>query len=117
MITTHKKKSIGIDFDGTICKKQPYGDGTIYSKPNEGASEVIGNLKKAGYNIVVFTVRLHPKFGGDLEWKKKQIEDWLNKYQIPFDEITNNKPEAMAYIDDKAIRFTNWEDISNYLLH
>ena len=111
---SNSTKTMGIDFDGTICEKQPYGDGTISNKPNAGAQEVISMLKTIGFKIVVFTTRLNPKFGGDIEWKKKQIEDWLNKYEIPFDEVTNNKPEAIAYIDDRAIRFTNWQDIRNY---
>ena len=110
-----KQKTIGIDFDGTICKKQSYGNGLISEIPNDGASEIIKKLHKE-YKIVVFTVRLNPKFGGDIEWKKNQIEHWLNIHNIPFDEVTNNKPSAMCYIDDRAIRFTNWQDISNYLL-
>jgi hypothetical protein len=65
---------------------------------------------------VIFTTRLNPEFDGDVEWKKLQIVAWLNKYNIPFDEVTNNKPKAMCYIDDRAIRFTNWKDISNYLI-
>lgn len=110
------KKTIGIDFDGTICQKQRYGDGTITAEPNQQASDTINELKKEGYKIVIFTTRLNPKFGGDIEWKKQQIINWCNKYDILFDEITNNKPEAMIYIDDRAIRFTNWPDIKNYLL-
>lgn len=108
------KKTIGIDFDGTICKKQHFGDGKIYQEPNEHAKRTIDRLKESGYSIVVFTVRLHEKFGGDIQAKKDEIARWLNKYEIPFDEITNCKPEAIAYIDDRAIRFTNWQDIENY---
>jgi len=115
LVTRLNKKTIGIDFDGTICKKQPYGDGNIYQTPNEGAKEVINKLFE-DYKIVVFTTRLNPEFGGDIEWKKLQITMWLDKYGIKFDQVTNNKPAAMAYIDDRAIRFTNWQDISNYFL-
>ena len=111
----NKSKTIGIDFDGTICRKQSYGNGQIHEIPNEGASEIITKLYSQ-YKIVVFTVRLSPKFGGDIEGKRLEIENWLHKHSIPFDEVTNNKPSAMCYIDDRAIRFTNWQDISNYLL-
>ena len=109
------KKTIGIDFDGTICKKQPYGDGTIYETPKDDAIRIVNGLAKE-YNIVIFTVRLHPKFGGDMELKKQRIVNWFTLHGIHFDEITNNKPEAMLYIDDRAIRFTSWENIGNYLL-
>lgn len=110
------KKTIGIDFDGTICQKQKYGDGEITAEPNIGARESIIGLKNSGYKIVIFTTRLNPEFDGDIEWKNRQIINWLIKYDIPFDEITNNKPEAIAYIDDRAIRFTNWQDIKNYFI-
>ena len=113
------KKTIGIDFDGTICKKQPYGDGIIYEQPNEGATEVITKLARE-YKIVVFTTRLNPGLVKDdiqtVEWKRTQIENWLTGYGVPFDEVTNNKPAAMLYIDDRAVRFTNWNDMGNYLL-
>ena len=109
-------KTIAIDFDGTICKKQSYGDGKIWQTPNEDAREVIQGLKDDGYKIVVFTTRLNPLFGGDIEAKKVEIEKWMNMWNIPFDLVTNNKPAAMLYIDDRTVRFTNWQDMSNYLL-
>lgn len=111
-----KQKTIGIDFDGTLCQKQKYADGTIHEVPNTKASEVMQRLHEDGYKLVIFTVRLNPCFEGDIEWKRKQIVEWCEKYNTPYDEITNNKPEAIAYIDDRAIRFTNWQDIGNYFL-
>jgi hypothetical protein len=29
--------------------------------------------------------------------------------------VTFNKPHAIAYIDDKAIRFENWNQVNNFL--
>lgn len=109
-------KTIGIDFDGTLCRKQSYGDGLIFEEPNQGAVKVMTDLHKAGYKLVIFTTRLNPQFGGDIAWKKQQIINWLTDYGIPFHEVTCEKPEALAYVDDRAIRFTNWHDISNYFL-
>jgi phosphoglycolate phosphatase-like HAD superfamily hydrolase len=112
-----KQKTLGLDFDGTICQKQSYGDGLIYQTPTDGAVEAIKKLKDAGYKLVVFTTRLNPDFGGDIVWKHKQIVEWLQKYGIPYDEVTNHKPEAMAYIDDRAVRFQgNWLSITNYFI-
>jgi hypothetical protein len=104
-------KIISIDFDGTICKKQKYGNGLIHEVPNPGAKKFLTKLKKEGYKIVVLTVRLNPIFGGDLNWKKWVITHWMNKYEIPFDEITNNKPDADCFIDDKGVRFIDWSKI------
>jgi hypothetical protein len=38
--------------------------------------------------------------------------DWLEKYDIPYDEIYFGKPWANLYIDDNAFRFENWDEIS-----
>jgi len=120
-----KQKTIAIDFDGTICRKQKYGDGTIWQTANTGAQGVIQDFKKDGYRIVVYTVRLSPdkvkactREGKsiELEEKKGRICEWLNNRKIPYDDVVGYKPEAMAYVDDRAIRFTNWHDISNYFI-
>jgi hypothetical protein len=47
------------------------------------------------------------------------VWDWLSKYGIKdcVKEVTSEKPRAIAYIDDKAIRFESWKqakiDIGN----
>jgi hypothetical protein len=103
-------QTICADFDETLCRHQEYGEfGLLHEKPMAGAKEAMEQLKKEGYRIVVLTVRLNPSFGGDLRWKKWVIQHWLQKFEIPFDEITNNKPKAVAYIDNKGIRFTDWQ--------
>ena len=79
------KKVISIDFDGTICRYQKYGNGLILESPMPGAKEAITKLKKEGFKIIVHTVRLNPSFGGDLRWKEWVIRHWMNKYGIPFD--------------------------------
>jgi len=39
------------------------------------------------------------------------MKDWLRLHKIPFDSIaTEGKPPAHVYLDDRALRFTNWED-------
>lgn len=111
-----KPNTIGIDFDGTICQKQSFGDGKIWQKPMPNVKKVLSEMKQCEYKLVIFTVRLNPDMPGDVEAKKKEIERWLLKHEIPYDDLTNNKPSAVAYIDDRAIRFTNWEDISNYFI-
>ena len=43
------------------------------------------------------------------------VLEWLNKHQIPYDEIHFGKPLADFYIDDKAIRLTNWENFNKQI--
>ena len=108
------KKTIAVDFDNVLYDNKEYGDGTVSGEPIKNAIKIMTALKQSGYNLVIFTTRLNPKFDGDMNWKYNQIANWCEKYKIPFDEITNNKPSAIAYIDNKAITFTNWLDISKY---
>lgn len=105
-------KNLAIDFDGVIHKSSKgFFDGTVYDVPVEGALEAIETLSKE-YNIVIFSAKAKPdrplvngKTGKEL------IADWLEKYDVLkfVREITSEKPRAVAYIDDRGIRFTDWE--------
>ena len=43
-----------------------------------------------------------------------KVKQWLMANGFPPMEVTNVKIPAFMYIDDRAIRFTNWSDIVNY---
>ena len=105
-------KSLYIDFDGTIHKySKGYADGAIYDPPMENAITSLIRLRDAGFTLTIFTARDN----------MEDIEEWLIRYwpkgepyfKIP---VTNKKGPATAYIDDRAIRFTNWIDITNYFV-
>jgi len=117
------KKTLCIDFDGVIHKYSGgWGSGGIDDVPMEGAKDALALLIRRGYNIVIFTARLHPKFKEEDEREgidsREEILEWLKKYKfkkdIHYHKLTGLKYPAMAYIDDRAIRFTNWKDILNY---
>lgn len=106
-------ENIGVDFDGVIhkCSKGFY-DGTIYDEPIPGSFEALKSLSKR-YRIIMFSAKAKPdrplingKTGIELIW------EWLEKYDLAqfVHEVTAEKPRAVFYIDDKAIRFTNWDD-------
>lgn len=100
---THDRTPISVDFDGVIHGySKGFDDGSIYDEPVEGVVEALENLKKK-YYIYVNSQRSGTPEG------KKAIEDYLIKYGIPFDEVSLTKPPAKFYIDDRAIRFKNWE--------
>ena len=42
--------------------------------------------------------------------------DWLKKNKIPFDQLVLGKPIGDHWIDDRAIKFKNWEDINKKLI-
>lgn len=99
-------KQIAIDFDGVLHKNsRGWQNGEIYDPPMEGALDAVNVLRKKGFKIVVFTAR------EDLQ----KVAYWLVLHGFGGFEVTNKKPQrAIAFIDDRAIRFTNWRDILNY---
>ena len=103
-------KNIAIDFDGVIHEFHGWGDGTCYGDPLPGALDAIKKLSK-DFNIIIFTAKVKPdrplvngKTGYEL------VDKWLIKHNVRqyIDEITCEKPRAEVYIDDKAVRFQNW---------
>ena len=104
------KKIICTDFDGVIHKcSRGYQDGEIYDEPTENARFTIENLQRAGFEVVIFTARGKEKYS--------KIRKWLRKYGFPPLKITNIKPKkVLAFVDDRAIRFTSWQDIVHYFI-
>lgn len=105
-------KTVAIDFDGVIHKySKGWQNGEIYDEPIKGAFEAIMKLYKTGWTIAIFTARenLTPVE----KWFWKQYDKaFPNSEHIPIT-ITNKKPPATWYIDDRAIAFTNWADTLN----
>ena len=118
MSTTKNTKTICVDFDGVIHNyDQGFKDGSIYGEPLPGAMSGLFKLVHAGYNVVICTTRLNPCFDEENRLIREpaiQIRNWLQKhgfiYGVHWHDLTNNKPKAIAYIDDRGVRFTNWVD-------
>ena len=104
--------NLGIDFDGVIHKNSKgFFDGTIYDDPIEGTEEALKKLSDK-YTLICYTAKAKPdrmlingKTGTELVW------EWLKKHKFDkyISKVTSEKPRAVAYIDDKAIRFSNWD--------
>ena len=96
---------IAIDFDGVLCDHNNRKPGFIMGEPVEGAQQAMLTLKRQGDTLIIHTNR--ERF--------QHVEDWLQHFGIPYDEVTNIKPNADVFIDDKAIRFTTWAQVLQYL--
>ena len=103
--------SMIFDIDGTICpikgKNERYEDLVPYSKMVKKIKE----LKEFGFKIILYTSRNMRTYNGDIEKIKEHtkpiIEEWLKKWEIPYDQLLIGKPwpgEIGFYIDDRAIR-------------
>ena len=98
---------IAIDFDGVIHDAERPVKGRRMGAPIAGARETIEKLRwRLGAKIIVFTARAGEK-------ETNAVRDWLNFYEIDHDEITNIKPIADIYLDDKAVRFTTWAEFAS----
>ena len=113
-------KSIVFDLDDTICftnhnyqdAKQKYGN----ALPNNKIINGMRILKRQGFHIILLTARRMLTHNGDIE---KIIEDvgkittdWLERYDVPYDELIWGKPYSSTYyVDDKAMNleeFVKW---------
>jgi capsule biosynthesis phosphatase len=100
-----------IDIDHTICVPNDAAKDTFekYGKAKP-IPEMISAIKKAkcdGYRIVLFTARRMATHSGDIN---KVIEDvgqltidWLKEHDVPYDDLQFGKPNAIYYVDDKAM--------------
>lgn len=93
------KPTVLVDFDGVIhTYSRGWHDGTAYDVPMAGARRALADMDADGYEVVIFSTRN----GND-------IADWLQRWGFPAYRVTNVKEPAVAQIDDRAIRFADWE--------
>lgn len=103
--------SIIFDIDGTICPIKNKNEDYLDLIPYSNMIEKIKELKKKGYKIILFTARNMRTYNGDLELilnnTKPILEEWLQKWEIPYDELIFGKPWPGPngfYVDDRTIR-------------
>ena len=100
-----REKTIAVDFDGVIHRySRGWQGGALYDPPMEGAAQAIHRLIEEGYKVVVLTTRTD----------HLNIQIWMRDNGFPEIPITSTKMPAIAYIDDRAVRFTNWADIRKF---
>lgn len=103
--------SIIFDIDGTICPIKKQNEKYEDLIPNKEMLKKIREVKGMGYRIVLFTSRNMRTYNGDLEQILKNtkpiLEKWLEKWEIPYDELVFGKPwpgHDGFYVDDRTIR-------------
>ena len=116
-------KTIAFDFDGVIhLGYEGYRNGEIYGNINFSLLDYIHDYLMPKYYICIFSCR-----------NANQIVNYMNKlaylnmrYEIKDDRklfwdipnivgVTNKKPPAVLYVDDKAHKFVNLETFKNFL--
>lgn len=89
------KKTIAVDFDGVLNNYKGY-DARNLGTPRKNVEKFLKELSN-DYTIIIFTSRNHSLVR---HWL---VENHLDKY---IHNVTNSKPPAVAYIDDRAVNFS-----------
>ncbi|MEK0325664.1 MAG: hypothetical protein QQN63_08165 [Nitrosopumilus sp.] len=97
------QRALCIDFDGVLNSYESgwMGHDNIPDPPMPGAVKECHALADAGWKLYVLSSRVH----------LEPVAEWLAKWNFPPMILTRIKPIAVAYIDDRAHRFTNWTDV------
>jgi hypothetical protein len=104
-------KVVAVDFDGVINSYISGWEGsTETDAPVLSAAESLKTFYERGYKVIIFSTRANTQEGIDTirEYLRKHTE---NNELADTIEITNQKPIADMYIDDRAIPFNgDWEE-------
>ena len=107
----YKDYSFVFDIDGTLCpikkKDEKYEDLVPYSN----VIEKLRYYKENGARIILYTSRNMNTYNGNLGLINKHtaavLTAWLEKWEIPYDEIVYGKVwpgHKGFYVDDRTIR-------------
>lgn len=102
-------KKLVVDVDNTIC--YTHNGNYKNSTPNLEVITKLKEYKNDGFTICLYTSRNMRTYSGNIgEINKNTLPiliEWLNKFDVPYDEIYVGKPwcgKDGFYIDDRAIR-------------
>ena len=111
---------IAVDLDGTICETKRPDQSYEDVLPLPGAIETLKEFKGRGYYIVIHTARnmrtYNANLGAVIRNQAKIVIDWLDRWEVPYDELLFGKPHVDYFIDDKGIKFTTWTEVRQTLL-
>ncbi|HUX83946.1 MAG TPA: HAD hydrolase family protein [Chitinophagaceae bacterium] len=95
-----------IDLDGTICTEEKQFSRSM-AQPLPGASQKISRLMEEGHTVIIYSAR---------SWQEYEMtRDWLSRNQIPYSQLVMGKPIGDLWIDDRAIRFTSWQQVGEQI--
>ena len=111
-------RAVVFDLDGTICYLNPDNKDYRNCIPYPQAIQTINDLRKKGIRVILQTARhMRSKSAneGEILADLGYLYNWLDKWNLTFDEIRLGKPHADIFIDDKGYRHTSWESTRQFL--
>ena len=102
-------KKLVIDLDGTLTQANTSDYRNVL--PQTDVIEQVRKYKNQGFEIVISTARNMRTYNGNVGKINIHtlpiITEWLDKHNVPYDEILVGKPwcgHEGFYVDDRAIR-------------
>ena len=99
------------DIDGTLCPIKSREESYIDLVPYSEMVQKLKEYKEQGAKIILFTSRnmktYHGNIGAINANTAKILLNWLDKWEIPYDEIIYGKPwpgPRGLYVDDRSVR-------------
>ena len=96
-----RPKTIMVDLDGVLCTEERTFERAL-AQPIDGAADALRRLRAAGHTVVIYTARGWPEY--------RMTRQWLDEHGVEYDGLHMGKPVADVWIDDRAVRFTNWAE-------
>lgn len=98
---------VAVDFDGVLTKYIKFTHKNQMGDPMEGSRDFLEKLARMKMNVDIYTAR-----------NPKDVRQWLERNNMGHlvNDVTNEKKQAIAYIDDRGIQFKgDYNDIINQL--
>ncbi len=107
------KPLVCVDLDGVLNNYDGWRGTEFFHPPRAGAADFLHRVNAAGFAVVIFTVRYAP-------WVEKWLEE--NNLASFVSAVTDRKPPAHVYLDDRAICFDGdfaqaFQQIVNFRAH
>lgn len=106
-----REKCIVFDIDGTLCAKKKPDESYDDVLPTEAIVALLREYRAKGFYVILATSRNMNTYSGNVGLitanTAKTLMGWLDRHDIPYDELYVGKPWAGRggfYVDDKAIR-------------
>lgn len=94
---------IAVDFDGVLHDYKSVNWPELGREILDAQPSML-RLARKKHELIIFSARAYD------EESRNLIGQWLDEHRIPYHKITNIKPGADYYLDDKAIRFESWTE-------
>lgn len=109
--------TVAVDLDDTIADASAVKYPEI-GPPKKGARRALQILSDLGCVIRIYTCRLNAQSESP-ERQLERVTNYLRDQRIPHDDIVlapEGKPFADFYIDDKAVRLTDWTTVLPFVI-